>query len=29
MPPAHHEISKHDFLNETNIKEKQNKTILI
>jgi hypothetical protein len=26
LPPAHHEISKHDSLNETKIKEKQNKT---
>jgi hypothetical protein len=25
LPPAHHETSKHDSLNETNIKEKQNK----
>jgi hypothetical protein len=27
LPPAHHEISKRDSLNETKIKEKQNKTI--
>jgi hypothetical protein len=27
LPPAHHEKSKHDSLNETKIKEKQNKTI--
>jgi hypothetical protein len=27
LPPAHHETSKHDSLNETKIKEKQNKTI--
>jgi hypothetical protein len=24
--PAHHETRKHDYPNETNIKEKQNKT---
>jgi hypothetical protein len=28
LPPAHHETSKHDSLNETKVKEKQNKTIL-
>jgi hypothetical protein len=27
LPPAHHETSKHDSLNETKIREKQNKTI--
>jgi hypothetical protein len=27
LPPAHHETSKRDFLNEAKIKEKQNKTI--
>jgi hypothetical protein len=27
LPPAHHESSKRDSLNETKIKEKQNKTI--
>jgi hypothetical protein len=27
LPPAHHETSKHDSLNETKIKEKQNKTV--
>jgi hypothetical protein len=27
LPPAHHETSKHDSLNETKIKEKQNETI--
>jgi hypothetical protein len=27
LPPAHHETSKHDSLNKTKIKEKQNKTI--
>jgi hypothetical protein len=27
LPPAHHETSKGDSLNETKIKEKQNKTI--
>jgi hypothetical protein len=27
LPPAHHEISKHDSLNETKVKEKQNKII--
>jgi hypothetical protein len=27
LPPAHHETSKHDSPNETNIKEKQNETI--
>jgi hypothetical protein len=27
LPPAHHEISKHDSPNETKVKEKQNKTI--
>jgi hypothetical protein len=27
LPPAHHETSKHDSLNKTMIKEKQNKTI--
>jgi hypothetical protein len=27
LPPAHHETSKHDSLNETKIKEKQKKTI--
>jgi hypothetical protein len=27
LPPAHHETSKHDSLNETKVKEKQNKTI--
>jgi hypothetical protein len=26
LPPAHHETSKHDSPNETNVKEKQNKT---
>jgi hypothetical protein len=28
LPPAHHETSKHDSPNETEIKEKQNETIL-
>jgi hypothetical protein len=28
LSPAHHETSKRDSLNETKIKEKQNKTIL-
>jgi hypothetical protein len=28
LPPAQYEISKHDSLNETKIKEKQNETIL-
>jgi hypothetical protein len=28
LPPVHHETSKHDSLNETRIKEKQNETIL-
>jgi hypothetical protein len=30
LPPAHHEISKHDSPNETKVKEKEkeNKTIL-
>jgi hypothetical protein len=28
LPPAHHEISKHDSPNKTKVKEKQNKTIL-
>jgi hypothetical protein len=27
LPPAHHETSKRDSLNETKVKEKQNKTI--
>jgi hypothetical protein len=27
LPPAHHETSKCDSLNETKVKEKQNKTI--
>jgi hypothetical protein len=27
LPPAHHERSKHDSLNETNIKEKQNEIV--
>jgi hypothetical protein len=27
QPPAHHETSKRDSLNETKIKEKQNKTV--
>jgi hypothetical protein len=27
LPPAHHETSKHDSVNETKIKEKQNKII--
>jgi hypothetical protein len=27
LPPAHHETSKHDSLNETKVKEKQNETI--
>jgi hypothetical protein len=27
LPPAHHETSKRDFLNETKVKEKQNKSI--
>jgi hypothetical protein len=27
LPPAHHQTSKRDSLNETKIKEKQNKTI--
>jgi hypothetical protein len=27
LPPAHHETSKHDFSNESKIKEKQNETI--
>jgi hypothetical protein len=27
LSPAHHETSKHDSLNETKIKEKQNQTI--
>jgi hypothetical protein len=27
LPPAHHEISKHDSPNETKIKEKQNKIV--
>jgi hypothetical protein len=27
VPPAHHETSKHDSLNETKIKEKQNKIV--
>jgi hypothetical protein len=27
MPPAHHETSKHDSLNETKVKEKQNEII--
>jgi hypothetical protein len=27
LPPAHHETSKRDSPNETNIKEKQNETI--
>jgi hypothetical protein len=27
LPPAHQETSKHDSLNETKIKEKQNKTV--
>jgi hypothetical protein len=27
LPPAHHETSKHDSLNETKVKEKQNKII--
>jgi hypothetical protein len=27
LPPAHHETRKHDFPNETKIKEKQNETI--
>jgi hypothetical protein len=27
LPPAHHEISKHNSPNETKIKEKQNETI--
>jgi hypothetical protein len=28
LPPTHHETSKHDFLNERKIKEKQNKIVL-
>jgi hypothetical protein len=28
LPPAYHETSKHDSLNKTKVKEKQNKTIL-
>jgi hypothetical protein len=28
LPPAHHEKSKHDSLNEIKVKEKQNKIIL-
>jgi hypothetical protein len=28
LPPVHHETSKRDSLNETKIKEKQNKTIM-
>jgi hypothetical protein len=28
LPPVHHKTSKHDSLNETKIKEKQNKPIL-
>jgi hypothetical protein len=27
LPPAHHEISKHDSPNKIKIKEKQNKTV--
>jgi hypothetical protein len=27
LPPAHHETSKHDSPNETEIKEKQNETV--
>jgi hypothetical protein len=27
LPPAHHETSKSDSLNETKVKEKQNKTV--
>jgi hypothetical protein len=27
LPPAHHKTSKHDSLNKSKIKEKQNKTI--
>jgi hypothetical protein len=27
LPPAHHETSKHDSLNKTEIKEKQNETV--
>jgi hypothetical protein len=27
LPPAHHETSKHDSLNETKIKERQSKTV--
>jgi hypothetical protein len=27
LPPAHHETSKRDSSNETNVKEKKNKTI--
>jgi hypothetical protein len=27
LPPAYHEISKHDSLNETKIKEKQNEIV--
>jgi hypothetical protein len=28
LPPAHHETSKHDYVNEIKIKEKENETIL-
>jgi hypothetical protein len=27
LPHAHHEASKHDYTNETKVKEKQNKTV--
>jgi hypothetical protein len=27
LPPAHHEASKHDSPNETNVKEKQNELV--
>jgi hypothetical protein len=27
LPPAHHKTSKHDSLNETRVKEKQNESI--
>jgi hypothetical protein len=27
LPPAHHETTKRDSLNETGVKEKQNKTV--
>jgi hypothetical protein len=29
LPPAHHETSKHDSPNETEVKEKQNETVPI